>query len=107
VQEWTRTGFQGGLNWYRTATDPAKKRDLDLFAGKKIEVPATFISGESDWGNYQEPGALEGLETTCKRFLGCRFIKGAGHWPQQEQHEAVTAEILKFLDEVKGLEKGA
>ena len=97
VQEWTRTGFQGGLNWYRTSTDPSKKADLDLFAGKKIECPATFISGSKDWGNYQEPGAMEHLPTSCTQFRGTKFIEGAGHWPQQEQPERVVEEILSFV----------
>jgi pimeloyl-ACP methyl ester carboxylesterase len=97
VQEWTRTGFQGGLNWYRTSTDPALKRDLDLFAGKKIECPATFISGVKDWGNYQEPGALESFPQNFVQWKGVRFIEGAGHWPQQEQPEKVVDEILMFL----------
>lgn len=97
VQEWTRTGFQGGLNWYRTMTDPEKKKDMDLFAGRKIECPSTFISGVKDWGNYQEPGALEGFSKTCSQFKGVRFIEGAGHWPQQEQPERVVKEILHFL----------
>jgi len=97
VQEWTRTGFQGGLNWYRTSTDPSKKADLDLFAGKKIECPATFISGSKDWGNYQEPGAMENLPTSCTQFRGTKFIEGAGHWPQQEQPERVVEEILSFV----------
>jgi pimeloyl-ACP methyl ester carboxylesterase len=97
VQEWTRTGFQGGLNWYRTSTDPSKNHDLDLFAGKKIECPATFISGAKDWGNYQEPGAIEAYPTSCIQFKGVKFIDGAGHWPQQEQPEKVVEEILKFL----------
>ncbi|KAJ9645773.1 hypothetical protein H2199_002813 [Coniosporium tulheliwenetii] len=70
VQEWGRTGFQGGLNWYRSQTDPKKMRDLDLFAGKKIEVPTTFISGEKDWGNYQQPEALEGFPDSCPDFRG-------------------------------------
>jgi pimeloyl-ACP methyl ester carboxylesterase len=100
VQEWTRTGFQGGLNWYRTSTDPAKKADLDLFAGKKIECPATFISGSKDWGNYQEPGALEKMETSCTQYRGARFIDGAGHWPQQEQPEKVVEEILAFVHDL-------
>ncbi|KAF2677499.1 alpha/beta-hydrolase [Lentithecium fluviatile CBS 122367] len=97
VREWTRTGFQGGLNWYRTSTDPAKKRDLDLFASKKIECPATFISGAQDWGNYQEPGAIEKFSTTCTQFKGVTFIEGAGHWPQQEQPQKVVEAILAFL----------
>ncbi|KAF2251702.1 alpha/beta-hydrolase [Trematosphaeria pertusa] len=97
VQEWMRTGFQGGLNWYRTSTDPAKMGDLDLFAGKKIECPATFISGAKDWGNYQQPGAIESFPETCTQFRGVKFVDGAGHWPQQEQPEKVVKEILGFL----------
>jgi pimeloyl-ACP methyl ester carboxylesterase len=97
VHEWGRTGFQGGLNFYRTMTDPAKKKDLDLFAGKKIECPSTFISGAQDWGNYQEPGAIESYPKSCSDFRGATFIDGAGHWPQQEQPEKVVDEILKFL----------
>ncbi|KAF9736429.1 hypothetical protein PMIN06_008434 [Paraphaeosphaeria minitans] len=98
VQEWRRTGFQGGLNWYRTMTDPERKKDLDLFAGRKIECPSIFISGAKDWGNYQEPGALEGFPKTCLQFKGVRMIEGAGHWPQQEQPEAVVKELLEFLE---------
>lgn len=97
VQEWTRTGFQGGLNWYRTSTDPVKLRDLDLFAGKKIECPAIFISGAKDWGNYQQPGAIESYPQTCTQFKGVKLVEGAGHWIQQEQPEKVVEEILGFL----------
>ncbi|PSN60093.1 epoxide hydrolase 2 [Corynespora cassiicola Philippines] len=97
VQEWGRTGFQGGLNWYRTATDGARLRDLEVFAGKRIECPAAFVSGERDWGNYQQPGALERLPETCGDFRGAVFVEGAGHWPQQEQPERVVEELLKFL----------
>lgn len=97
VQEWSRTGFQGGLNFYRTTTDPAKMKDVDLFAGKKIECPSTFISGRQDWGNYQQPGAIEAYTESCSDFRGVKFIEGAGHWPQQEQPGQVVDEILYFL----------
>jgi pimeloyl-ACP methyl ester carboxylesterase len=97
VQEWSRTGFQGGLNFYRTTTDPAKMKDVELFAGKKIECPSTFISGKQDWGNYQQPGALEAYAESCSDFRGIKFIDGAGHWPQQEQPGKVVEEILYFL----------
>ena len=97
VNEWSRTGFQGGLNWYRTGSDPERMRDVDLFAGAQIIVPATFISGASDWGNYQEPHALEQIPKLCKDLRGIRFIEGAGHWPQQEQPERVVKEFLDFL----------
>jgi pimeloyl-ACP methyl ester carboxylesterase len=100
VQEWGRTGFQGGLNWYRSQTDPERVKDVLLFAGRKITVPSIFISGKQDWGNYQQPGALEGIPKACTDSRGIRFIDGAGHWPQQEQPERVTEEILAFLKEL-------
>ncbi|KAI8931335.1 hypothetical protein NX059_011675 [Plenodomus lindquistii] len=99
VQEWSRTGFQGALNFYRTTTDPSRQRDLELFAGKKIECPSIFISGKQDWGNYQQPGVIEALPESCSDFRGIRFIDGAGHWPQQEQPEKVVAEIVDFVRE--------
>jgi len=48
VNEFARTGFQGGLNWYRVMTDPNLQTDVDVFAGKKIEVPILLISGTKD-----------------------------------------------------------
>lgn len=101
VSEFERTGFQGMLNWYRSATDP---RNLDsamaLFACRKFEVPTTYISGAADWGNYQRPGALEGFETgrTASDYRGTRIFDGAGHWPQTEIPNIVCEEIVKFLD---------
>ncbi|KAF1919341.1 Alpha/Beta hydrolase protein [Ampelomyces quisqualis] len=97
VQEWSRTGFQGGLNFYRTITNPARMNDVELFAGKKIEPPSTFISGKQDWGNHQQPGAIEGFNESCSDFRGVKLLDRAGHWPQQEQPEKVVEEILHFL----------
>lgn len=97
VQEYARTGFQGGLNWYRVQTDPSNIRDLDMFAGKKIEVPCLFISGSKDWGIYQEPGAVEKMAEVCTDFRGVKMIEEAGHWVQQEQPEAVLKEVLEFI----------
>jgi len=100
VQEWSRTGFQGALNHYRITTDPSHMKDLELFAGKKIECPSTFISGARDWGNYQQPGAIESYPEACSDFRGIQMIDEAGHWPQQEQPVAVVSAILGFLDDL-------
>jgi len=48
--EWQRTGFQGGLNWYRSRTSGTFEGELQLFAGRTIDVPSIFIGGMSDWG---------------------------------------------------------
>ena len=96
-KEFSRTGFQGGLNWYRVATNPTLMRDLDIFAGKKMEVPLLYIAGAKDWLPYQIPGSLERMNEACSMFGGERWVDGAGHWVQQEQPEKVVHEIAEFL----------
>jgi len=96
--EFGRTGLQGGLQWYRARVEPPLPRLFQLFAGRKIEVPACFIAGKSDWGVYQRPGSLEDMrDKGCARFQGVRLVEGAGHWVQQEQPEAVVRVLLEFF----------
>jgi pimeloyl-ACP methyl ester carboxylesterase len=96
--EYRRTGFQGGLNWYRNSTDPAGQAELQLMAGRSIEVPALFIAGASDWGIHQRPGAFAAMQAgACSQLRGCHLLPGAGHWVQQEQPEAVNRLLLGFL----------
>jgi pimeloyl-ACP methyl ester carboxylesterase len=98
--EFARTGFQGGLNWYRCRT-AAANTDLELFSGRTIDQPSCFVAGANDWGVYQKPGDLEQMQTTaCTRMLGCHLVSDAGHWVQQEQPERVTALLLEFLGKV-------
>jgi pimeloyl-ACP methyl ester carboxylesterase len=96
--EFARSGFQGGLNWYRASTSPAENGPLRLYGGKRIEVPAAFIAGDRDWGIYQTPGALAAMaERACMDFRGQHLISGAGHWVQQEKPDAVTDLLIRFL----------
>lgn len=97
VQEWSRTGFQGGLNFYRIATGHFKGSEPAFYFSERIKCPMVFISGDKDWGNHQDPGALDGMRKFCDNFKGIQMVKGAGHWPQQEQPGPVAAYILGFL----------
>jgi pimeloyl-ACP methyl ester carboxylesterase len=92
-EEYGRTGFQGGLNGYRTGGDT----DTQIFVGRKIDVPAMFIGGKSDWGVYQTPGAVERMPTLCTKYQGTHLVEGGGHWVQQEQPEAVSKLFIDFL----------
>jgi pimeloyl-ACP methyl ester carboxylesterase len=96
--EFARTGFQGGLNWYRCRTSARFEAEQEVFAGRRIDVRSLFIAGNRDWGAFQVPGALEKMRTlACSRFAGCQFVSGAGHWVQQEQPGAVVDLLKTFL----------
>lgn len=99
--EYGRTGFQGGLNWYRCGTGGQFTADMQLWAGRTIDVPAMYIAGRSDWGIYQKPGDFEAMQSkACTRFAGAHLLEGAGHWVQQEQPEPTAQLLLDFLGRV-------
>jgi pimeloyl-ACP methyl ester carboxylesterase len=96
--EYERTGFQGGLQWYRCGTSGAFDAELQTWSGRTIDVPSAFISGQQDWGTYQRPGVFEAMRTkACTQMLLCELIDGAGHWVQQEQSAEVSRLLLQFL----------
>jgi pimeloyl-ACP methyl ester carboxylesterase len=96
--EYGRTGFQGGLQGYRTGSSARFTTEQQLFAGRTIDVPSMFIGGKSDWGVYQNPGALERMQkVACTKMVATHLIDGAGHWVQQEQPEAVSRLLVAFL----------
>jgi pimeloyl-ACP methyl ester carboxylesterase len=98
-EEYSRTGFQGGLQGYRVRWTRAYTTELQTFSGRTIDVPSLFIGGKSDWGVYQRTGALEAQQTACTRMLGVHLVDGAGHWVQQEQPNEVNRFLLQFLQQ--------
>lgn len=100
VAEFERTGFQGGLNWYRCRTSGRDEAELGLFSGRTIDVPAAFIAGAQDWGIQQVPGAMERMRRdACTRMGAPHLIPGAGHWVQQERPADVVATLLNLLND--------
>jgi pimeloyl-ACP methyl ester carboxylesterase len=96
VNEFTRTGFTGGLNWYRNL-DRNWELTADL-AGKKVEIPSMFIGGSADPVLFMAPPSVASGWVTDHR--GDLLIEGAGHWVQQERPVEVNKALLKFLDSV-------
>ena len=97
VAEFSRTGFTGGINWYRNFD-----RNWTLtpqLEGAKVEVPAMFIGGKQDPVLIMSPPAvMEGWLTDDR---GTVLVDDAGHWVQQEKPEEVNQAILGFLDGIR------
>jgi pimeloyl-ACP methyl ester carboxylesterase len=97
VGEFSRTGFRGGLNWYRNID--RNWEILAPFAGAKVSVPALYVVGERDLVlNF--PGAKEmvaNLPAVVPRLRETIMLPGCGHWTQQERPDAVNAAMIGFL----------
>jgi len=101
TREFTRTGFQGGLQWYRNLTGKRELNSLRLFGGRSLDVPSGFIAGDSDWAVYQIPGTFTAMQQrACTNMLSCDIVGGAGHWVQQEQPGVVNQLLLRFLGQL-------
>jgi pimeloyl-ACP methyl ester carboxylesterase len=100
--EFARTGFQGGLNYYRVAEDPSFGTELRVFTGRTIDVPACYIGGDSEWAVYQAPGAFEAMHQACTRLLGIHLVKQAGHSLPEEQPQQVNSILIEFLRQAVG-----
>lgn len=96
AEEYGRTSFQGGLHHYRSGGIGAPEQQL--YAGRTIDQPSMFISGSSDWGAYQSPGALQRMQQqACTDMRAVHSVDGAGHWVQQEQASETSRLLLNFL----------
>jgi pimeloyl-ACP methyl ester carboxylesterase len=99
-EEYGRTSFQGGLNWYRARDEPRFLPEQELLSGRTIDIPSCFIAGRSDWGIYQVPGAIERMQKeACTRMAAVHLVEGAGHWVQQERPAETAQHVLAFLKE--------
>jgi pimeloyl-ACP methyl ester carboxylesterase len=100
--EFARTGFRGGLNWYRNID-----RNWELmapFAGAQIKVPALYIAGDRDLvvsfpGMDQLLANFKHIVPTLQKVV---MLPGCGHWTQQERPDEVNAALLDFLRSLPG-----
>ena len=93
--EFERSGFRGGLNWYRNID---KNWELTHFLiGATITQPALFIGGEVDQTIGLYSNAYESLESNLPQLYKKALIPSAGHWVQQEKPEEVNKVLLDFL----------
>ena len=95
--DFRRTGFRGGLNWYRNID-----RNWELlapWAGAVIRQRALFIAGTEDLviSGPTGKGPLAAMTTTVPNLEQKLIIDGAGHYIQMERPEQVTEALVKFL----------
>jgi pimeloyl-ACP methyl ester carboxylesterase len=96
TEAFTRTGFTGGLNWYRNFD--RNWRLTEFLGERKVEVPAFFIAGQRDPVILGAPPEM--METTVADLRGTVLIPGVGHWTQQEAPGQVNAALVGFLREI-------
>ena len=91
VETFTRTGFTGGINWYRNIT-----RNWEISQGQEeiVRAPSLMVMAELD--AVLPPSAADGMEAFVPD-LERALIKGSGHWTQQEKPEETSAVILDWL----------
>jgi pimeloyl-ACP methyl ester carboxylesterase len=93
VEAFERTGFTGGLNWYRNFD-----RNWELtesVADRRVEQPAMFLTGELDV--VRRFTSTEGMTEWVTDLRSNTVVPGAGHWVQQEEPEIVNRTLLEFL----------
>ena len=93
TNEFRRTGFRGGLNWYRNfdrnwETTP----ELD---GAKVEQPALFIAGDRDLVITRMPPDV--MRPFVPNLRNIVLLPGCGHWTQQERPAETNAALIEFL----------
>ena len=94
VDAFERTGFTGGLNYYRNL-DRTWERTAHL-AERPVEQPALFITGSRDpVRKFMPAEAMQGWVTDLRETV---VIEGAGHWIQQERPDEVNAALVRFLE---------
>ena len=95
--DFARSGFRGGLNWYRNID-----RNWELlapFAGARITVPALYVAGDRDLvvAFRGMDRLIASLPDFVPRLRGPLMLPGCGHWTQQERPSEVNAAMIGFL----------
>ena len=91
-----RTGFVGGLNWYRNIS---RNWELSAALPDRIDQPVLMIMAEHD--AILPPAATAGMDDLVPR-LTRHLVRGSGHWTQQEQPEEVSAVMAAWLETTFG-----
>ncbi|MFD5179965.1 alpha/beta fold hydrolase [Nocardia sp. NPDC058379] len=95
--EFDRTGFTGGLNWYRNLD--RNWALTEAFAGAKVPVPTYFLYGENDpdMEGFSGRDPLAVLRANVPDLRAVVKVPGAGHLVQLERTDAVDEFLIAAL----------
>ncbi|MGQ7939398.1 alpha/beta hydrolase [Paraburkholderia sp. D1E] len=95
IAEFERTGFHGGLNYYRAA-EPYFALSAP-WKGAKIVQPSFFIWGKADGLRELYPLSIDDLRAGLPGLVGGLELDNVGHWVQHEAAAEVSDQLLKFV----------
>jgi pimeloyl-ACP methyl ester carboxylesterase len=100
VEQFLRTGYRGGLNWYRNIS--RNRELLGAFDGLKVTVPALYIVGDRDvvLGFRGMDSVIAGLSQNVPFLQQTIMLAGCGHWTQQERPKEVNSAMIGFLNSI-------
>ena len=99
AKEFARTGFRGGLNWYRNQDFFFEHNSFLL--GKKLTQPALYIGGTDDAVVEFARAGVDNLEKSVPNLWKKVLLPGVGHWTEQEAPAEVNKLILEFLKSLR------
>ena len=100
VSEFQRTGFHGGLNYYRGAEYYFFLSSA--FKGARITQPSFFIWGKADGLRELYPITIDQMKTGIPGLVGGLELDNVGHWVHHEASDTVTDQLVTFLRTVNG-----
>ena len=95
--EFERTGFLGGMNWYRSLHHTCEV--MAPWRGLAVKQPSLFIGGERDdvLKFPTSAASIKRFDRSLPGLRGCHILPGAGHWVQRERAGEVNRLLLAFL----------
>ena len=91
VETFERTGFTGGINWYRNLD---RNWEATKSLDHKIGVPCLYVGAEDDV--VLPPSSANGMERFVSD-LEKHTIADCGHWTQQEKPDELNRVVIEWL----------
>lgn len=92
VATFERTGYRGGINWYRNIDHNAQAHPE--LGAKPLDIPCLMLMAERD--PALRPEFAADMPERCSN-LEMQLIKDAGHWVQQEKAAEFNAYLTDWL----------